>query len=78
MFHPGGVKVIEAYEEALKLSGGEMDRTRRVMRGIGNVSSSTILFGLDDLLNSGMKSGETTLLHALGPGFNSQNLLLQT
>ncbi len=77
VFHPGAVKVMQAYEEALALPSTALDRSRSVMRRYGNISSPTVLFVLHDLLNDPKANGGTALLHALGPGFSSENVLLQ-
>jgi len=76
--HPGGAKVIEAYEATLGLSNGGMARARDVLRRYGNMSSPTVLFVLEDFLRSGaIRSGEYGLVTALGPGFSSEMLLIQ-
>src|ERR1700761_6524236 len=36
VFHPGGKKVLDAYEEALQLPESALDKTRAVMRECGN------------------------------------------
>jgi alkylresorcinol/alkylpyrone synthase len=74
--HPGGLKVIEAYEEALALSPRAMDDTREVLRRFGNMSSSTVLFVLEACLRNGTRPGGVGLLTALGPGFSAENVLL--
>jgi alkylresorcinol/alkylpyrone synthase len=76
--HPGGAKVIEAYQEALPLRPCAMTHARTVLRDYGNMSSPTVLFVLDRLLDSGApKDGDHALLTALGPGFSSEQVLLQ-
>jgi alkylresorcinol/alkylpyrone synthase len=76
--HPGGTKVIEAYEQALGLANGKMARARDVLRRYGNMSSPTVLFVLEDFMRSGaIGAGEYGLLTALGPGFSSEMLLIQ-
>jgi len=76
--HPGGTKVIEAYEEVLPLSPCAMVHARSILRDYGNMSSPTVLFVLERLLrNATPQPGELGILTALGPGFSSENLLLQ-
>lgn len=78
VIHPGGTKVIAAYEEALELPASALATAREVMRRYGNMSSPTVLFVLDQLLNTQEpKAGERGLLAALGPGFSSEQLLLE-
>jgi alkylresorcinol/alkylpyrone synthase len=76
--HPGGVKVIEAYEQALNLAPGRMAGAREVLRDYGNMSSPTVLFVLSRLFaNSAPKPGDHALVTALGPGFSAENILLR-
>lgn len=76
--HPGGAKVIAAYEEALPLPQCAMTHARTVLRNYGNMSSPTVLFVLRELLSaSTTREGDLGLLTALGPGFSSEQLLLQ-
>ncbi len=80
--HPGGVKVIEAYEHALNLSNGQFDLARGILRDYGNMSSVTVLFVLQRFLQNRANGGagcgnEWALMSALGPGFSSESLLLR-
>jgi len=77
LFHPGGAKVIEAYEEALDLDDQAMRWTRGVLRDFGNMSSTTVLFVIARYLaERGSGRGGHGLVSALGPGFCSESLLL--
>lgn len=78
LLHPGGAKVIEAYETALGLTPQETRFTRRFLERHGNLSSASILFILDEVL-SGQRPepGTYGLLAALGPGFAAELLLLR-
>lgn len=76
--HPGGVKVMAAYEEAFALDAGALRHAREVLRVSGNMSSPTVLFVLARLLeDAAVRSGDWGLLTALGPGFSSELLLLK-
>jgi alkylresorcinol/alkylpyrone synthase len=76
--HPGGAKVIEAYETALGLAPGKMDICRDVLRDYGNVSSVSVLYVLDEHLRRfPLGSGGYGLVSALGPGFCSESLLVR-
>ncbi len=77
LFHPGGAKVIAAYEEALDLAPDAMDWTRDVLRDFGNMSSTTVLFVIERYLRErGTGRGGYGLISALGPGFCSESLLV--
>ncbi len=67
--HPGGTKVLEAIETALGLPTGAFAVERSVMRDFGNMSSPTVLFVLERVLNEGFTG--TAVLAALGPGFTA-------
>jgi alkylresorcinol/alkylpyrone synthase len=76
--HPGGVKVMAAYEEAFGLDPNALRHAREVLRSAGNMSSPTVLFVLDRFLaDSSVRPGDLGLLTALGPGFSSELVLLQ-
>ena len=78
LFHPGGTKVIEAYEKVLGMSNGALDLSREVLRDYGNVSSVTVLMVLCRYLEEyGFGCGGYGLVSALGPGFSSESLLLR-
>jgi alkylresorcinol/alkylpyrone synthase len=73
--HPGGAKVITAYEEALGLPNGRLVCSRKVLRDYGNMSSATVLFVLEQTLRRGA-SGRG-LLSAMGPGFCAEHVLME-
>lgn len=72
--HPGGVKVLAAYEEALNLAPGTLDASRRVLAQYGNMSSVTVLFVLEETLRA--RPQGRGLLSAMGPGFSAEHVLL--
>lgn len=76
VLHPGGRKVIEAYEGALGLADEQTRRSREVLRNYGNMSSVTVLFVLERYLRESRKGAGPALLSALGPGFCSESVLL--
>jgi len=73
--HPGGIKVIDAIEAALKLNQGELNLEREVLRDYGNMSAPTVLFVLERLLKRGLP--DKVLMTAFGPGFTCAGLLLE-
>jgi alkylresorcinol/alkylpyrone synthase len=76
--HPGGTKVLGAYEEALRLPSSTFNNSRSILREFGNMSSATVYFILKCFLEQVPQgSGEYGLLSALGPGFSSELVLLQ-
>ncbi len=73
--HPGGVKVIDAIETALKLNQGALNLEREVLRDYGNMSAPTVLFVLDRLLQQGLPN--RVMMTAFGPGFTCAGLMLE-
>jgi alkylresorcinol/alkylpyrone synthase len=78
VLHPGGAKVLDAFEEVLELPAGELENSRTVLRDCGNMSSVTVLFILERLLRSGKyAAGEPGILSAMGPGFSAEHVLFR-
>lgn len=73
--HPGGVKVLEAYQQTLELPPGALDDSYAVLRENGNMSSATVLFVLAEKLKR--KPQGKGLLSAMGPGFSAEHVLLE-
>lgn len=74
IFHPGGKKVLTAYEDALGLETAALQQTRGVMTEYGNMSSATVLYVLERFMQD-RKPGYG-LMMAMGPGFSSEMVLL--
>jgi alkylresorcinol/alkylpyrone synthase len=78
ILHPGGAKVIGAYEAALAIDHERLGHSRAVLRACGNMSSATVFFVLDAFLRAGAPgSGEYGVLAVLGPGFSCELALIQ-
>jgi alkylresorcinol/alkylpyrone synthase len=76
--HPGGMKVMEAYQKSLELPVDALKNSLDVLREYGNMSSATVLFILERFLSSVLPgSGEYGIISALGPGFSSELVLVQ-
>ncbi|MFC7371193.1 type III polyketide synthase [Fictibacillus iocasae] len=75
--HPGGKKVLQAYEEALGFESNRTEISRNVLRDHGNMSSATVLYVYREFAKQKPKSGEYGLIAALGPGFSSEQLLVR-
>lgn len=77
ILHPGGKKVLDAYESALQLDQTKTSKSRSVLKTNGNMSSPTVLYVLDECLKDEKESEIYGLMGALGPGFSAELLLLQ-
>jgi alkylresorcinol/alkylpyrone synthase len=76
IFHPGGKKILTAYEEALSVSPDSLKNTREVMNDYGNMSSTTVLYVLERFFSQGFENGYGLML-SVGPGFSSEMVFLQ-
>jgi alkylresorcinol/alkylpyrone synthase len=77
VIHPGGTKVIKAYQEAFSLVDDQVVIEKEIIARYGNMSSPTVLFVLERFMESKQRQGEYGLISALGPGFSSESLLVK-
>lgn len=75
IFHPGGKKVLIAYEESLGITSDHIRKTRETMNAYGNMSSGTVFYVFEKFLREGFEDGYGLML-AVGPGFSSEMVLL--
>ena len=76
--HPGGPKVLAAMQEALELSRTDLAVTWDSLDRIGNLSSASVLFVLEDTLRERPpRAGSFGVLMAMGPGFALELVLLR-
>ncbi|MCV9934407.1 type III polyketide synthase [Flavobacterium sp. LS1R47] len=77
IFHPGGKKIIQTVEELFIDLGKNIDDTKEVLRLYGNMSSATVLYVLEQIIDKKPKKGTKGLMLSFGPGFSAQRVLLQ-
>jgi len=77
IFHPGGKKIISTVEELFLGLGKNINDTKEVLRLYGNMSSATVLYVLERILDTKPKKGEIGLMLSFGPGFSAQRILLK-
>ena len=78
VMHPGGRRVIDRVQQALGLTDADVAVSRRVLRNYGNMSSPTVLFVLNELMQNGaVQAGDLGVMLALGPGFAAEAALLE-
>lgn len=76
--HPGGPKVIDALEEGLGLPQHALERTRRSLAEIGNLSSTSVLIILEEWLRDEVgAAGDAGVMLSMGPGFCAEAALLR-
>ena len=78
VLHPGGAKVVNAYETALDIDPERLQHTRSILREYGNMSSSTVFFVLEQYLrNNQFNPGDYGVVAVLGPGFSCELALVR-
>jgi alkylresorcinol/alkylpyrone synthase len=78
VLHPGGSKVLDAFENVLGLERGGLTTSRDVLRDCGNMSSVTVLFILERFLESReFNKGDLGVLSAMGPGFSAEHVFFR-
>ena len=78
ILHPGGARLLGNIETELGLCKCDTQPSWDILGSVGNLSSATILFILQEWLEKRpLQSGEYALMAAFGPGFSAEFLLLQ-
>ena len=76
--HPGGRAILDALQKGLNLSEEKMIHSREVLRKYGNMSSSSILFVLKEIFNSGsLMKDNLCCAVAFGPGLTMEVAVLK-
>jgi alpha-pyrone synthase len=66
--HPGGRSVLDAVERSLALMPDQLAPSRAILRGYGNMSSATVLFVMEALLQRGVDGPGCAM--SFGPGLS--------
>ncbi len=77
IFHPGGKKIVQTVEGIFSSLNKNIDATKEILKQYGNMSSATVLYVLEKIMNEHPESGEKGLMLSFGPGFSAQTILLQ-
>lgn len=77
IFHPGGKKIIQTVEALFDGLGKNINETKEVLRQYGNMSSATVLFVLEKVLENKPNPGDIGVMLSFGPGFSAQRVLLR-
>ena len=76
--HAGGNRVLDAVRDALGLEENALARSWQMLEETGNLSSASVLFVLNDLIESGeARPRDYGMMIAVGPGFGAELALLQ-
>jgi alkylresorcinol/alkylpyrone synthase len=78
--HPGGLKVLIAYTEALELPEDALEDSYAVLRSCGNMSSASVLFVLERFMRrwQELEPNEFGAVSAMGPGFSVEHAFFRT
>lgn len=77
ILHPGGARLLRNVETELGLQRSDTQPSWDILGNVGNLSSATILFILQEWLEKRpLQAGEYSVA-AFGPGFSAEFLLLQ-
>ena len=76
LVHPGGPRIVDAIRDAADLSDEDVAVSRRVLRRVGNLSSATIIFVLQEHLRRRRDRGPMVLL-GFGPGLTMEGRVLR-
>ncbi|WP_191565348.1 type III polyketide synthase [Metabacillus idriensis] len=76
--HPGGKKVLQAYQASLGFEESQLEVSKNVLRNHGNMSSATVMYVIEQYLTSTLADdSDLGIIAALGPGFCSELLLVE-
>jgi predicted naringenin-chalcone synthase len=75
--HPGGRAILDKVQSVLSLPEHSLEASRSVLSKFGNMSSATILFVLQELLEQSNTESSRTIAMAFGPGLTLETALLQ-
>ncbi len=68
--HPGGKRIVEAIQKSLKLNASDLQASYKILRDYGNMSSPTLLFVLNEMMQQPMSS--PVFAAAFGPGLTME------
>ncbi len=75
--HPGGKKILEAVHKSLGFTNGQLAPCYEVLREYGNMSSPTVLFVLQKIMQSlNKEQGARIFGAAFGPGITMETFIL--
>jgi len=75
--HPGGKKIVDAIKKQLELSDDDLASSYKVLSEYGNMSSPTILFVLNEILETKPGNGENVFSLGFGPGLSIETALMK-
>ncbi|MFB7852942.1 3,5-dihydroxyphenylacetyl-CoA synthase DpgA [Streptomyces sp. NPDC056053] len=78
LVHGGGKKVVDAVRVNLRLTRHDVRHTTAVLRDYGNLSSGSVLFAYERLVEEGtVRAGDYGVIMAMGPGSTIETALVR-
>ena len=75
--HPGGKKILEAVHKSLGFTNGQLKNCYTILKEYGNMSSPTVLFVLEKIMNElKVKNQDKIFGAAFGPGLSMETFIL--
>jgi len=74
--HPGGKKILDSIKKQTQLSDADLQYSYKVLSEYGNMSSPTILFVLNEIMQAEHTEGQTIFSIGFGPGLSIETALL--
>jgi len=75
--HPGGKKILEAVHKSLEFTNGQLENCYAVLKEYGNMSSPTVLFVLEKIMQElRIKDQGKIFGAAFGPGISMETFIL--
>ena len=73
--HPGGKKILDTLKKQLNLSDSDLQYSYKVLSDYGNMSSPTILFVLNEIMEAKPRPNESIFSIGFGPGLSIETSL---
>ncbi len=75
--HTGSEKIINSIRDEIGLPEAQLAATRSILSAYGNMSSPTVFFVLNKLIEAGMKKGDLCMMVTFGAGLSTHACLLR-
>ena len=73
--HPGGKKILDNIQNQMQLAEADLQYSRKILSEYGNMSSSTILFVLNEIMQAEHSLNETIFSIGFGPGISIETAM---
>ena len=78
LFHPGGTKILNFFDQTFQLKWEQSRFAREVLGSVGNLSSASVLFVLERFFQANVcRAGDYALMVGIGPGLTVELILFQ-